>query len=1153
MWNIFWRTGTVWGLVVLNLLTAFALQTPLEAATTELALTTNSANQEAPAIDGDKVIWRDYRDGQPDIYLYDIATSQERRITFTSATESCLAIQGSRVIWIDQRTGAWLPYVYDLTTNTERSIPVGAAGVWNCPWMDGDRIVWISPASSRDAFLYNLSTNTSQRLPLPLTNDRTNLRLYGDRLVREDWNNPGPWHLFVYNLVTDTDQRVGTTNAKQEFPWLWQDRVVVHEYRQGEPPTGFADVYSYNLTTGAETQITSGSAQQDFASIAGNRVVWRDNRNSGNGYVDLYLYDLTTGAEQRITTTPRSITGHGLWNDRIVWSDNRNGNYDIYLVDLQPDPGVPMHELARGNEVFNFVNFPWGKYFSSVQGGFVYTYGMDFGFCPLTDARRVANNAQIAQDLDTLQSAGVEGIRWFLIPDGRNLTFDANRTPTGRGAGFKDDVWAAMDLLESRGMSVIFTLIDGNTWFKPEGTYQGAFFGHTRVITDPVKRQAFYNTVIIPTLQELLAWQTANPTRRFPIAAIDLGSELLFGTQAYQGTGATIADMQTYVREAAALLHQYLPRVPVTVGATDAQDLVDHWTDAALGTAAGQGLDVYSFHHHGPEPLQGPNGLRARFNLDQLGKRIYLQEFPGKNAPLGGPEMYLAPIGGSRGTRLGEGWLSGSYLWSFNGASDVATPDNPVAVLQQMNTWFTTAFDKPDLRISKVSYPIPLSAGSPASFQCTVVNQGGVTAGTNRFEAFLDGTALGYQMLPAIAPGDSMTTVTLPTTPWMATEGTHALWSKADVWLQITEADENNNEATRVVTVDPARPDLVIDTVGFPPSITEGDAVQWTITVKNQGTAAAGANRLELWLDGAQLATATVPALGVGASTTISVPSPAWTATVGSHSYWTKADVWLEVSETDENNNERTSPFTVQPKPVGPDLVMTGFSGPASGLSGAPITVTSTVTNQGNAAASSFSVGFYLSSDATITTSDTRIGTRSVSSLAAAASHSAQTTLTIPSTIAPKTYYLGAIADYSNARAETNETNNAITGNTIAVSPGADLVMTALSGPGSATRGSPITIANTVTNQGAGSAASFSVGLYLSTDAVITTSDTRIGTRSVSSLAAGAGSSANTSVTLSSSLTPRTYYLGAIADYASKQLESSETNNTLTGNTIVIQ
>ncbi|MBI3292248.1 MAG: hypothetical protein HYZ73_05510 [Elusimicrobia bacterium] len=1136
----------------LSLLAASAPQAALEAATTELALTTNSANQEAPAIDGDKVIWRDYRDGQPDIYLYDIATGQERRVTFTSASESCMAIQGSRIIWIDQRTGAWLPYVYDLTTNTERAIPVGAAGVWNCPWMDGDRVVWISSNTSRDVYLYNLSANTSQQLPIPSTNDRTNLRLYGDRLVREDWNNPGPWHLFVYNLVTGTDQRVGTTNAKQEFPWLWQDRVVVHEYRQGEPPTGFADVYSYNLTTGTETQLTSGPAQQDLAAIFGNRIVWRDNRNSGNGYVDLYLYDLSTGTEQRITTTPRSITGHWLWNDRIVWSDNRSGNYDIYLVDLQPDPGVPMHELARGNEVFNFVNFPWGKYFNSAQGGFVYTYGMDFGFCPLTDARRVVNNPQISQDLDTLRSAGVEGIRWFLIPDGRNLTFDASRTPTGRGAGFKDDLWAAMDLLESRGMSGIFTLIDGNTWFKPEGTYQGAFFGHARVITDPVKRQTLYNAVIIPTLQELLAWQTANPTRRFPIAAVDLGNELLFGTNAYQGTGATIADMQTYVREVATLIHQYLPRVPVTVGATDAQDLVDHWTDAALGTLAGQGLDFYSFHHYGPEPLQGPNGLRARFALDQLGKRIYLQEFPGKNAPLGGPEMYLAPIGGKRGTRLGEGWLSGSYLWSVNGAADGATPDDPVGVLQQVDAWLTTAFDKPDLRISDIFYPMPLGAGSPVSFQFTIVNQGGVTASTNRFEAFLDGNALGYQILPAIAPGDS-TTAALPTTPWIATEGTHALWSKADVWLSVTEANENNNEATRVVVVGPARPDLVIDSVSLPSSITEGDAVQWTITVKNQGAAAAGANRLELWLDGAKLATAMVPALGVGSSTTVSVPSPPWIATVGSHSYWTKADVWLEVSEADENNNERTSPFTVQPKPAGPDLVMTDLSGPVSGLSGAPITVTSTVTNQGNAATNSFSVGFYLSSDPTITTGDTRIGTRSVSSLAAGASSRTQTTLTIPSRVSPHTYYLGAIADYTNVRTETNETNNAITGNIIAVSPGADLVMTALSGPSRATRGSTITIANSVANQGVGSAASFSVGLYLSTDAVMTTSDTRIGTRSVNNLAAGASSSANTSVTLSNRLNARTYYLGAIADYTSKRPESNETNNTLTGNTIAIQ
>ena len=69
------------------------------------------------------------------------------------------------------------------------------------------------------------------------------------------------------------------------------------------------------------------------------------------------------------------------------------------------------------------------------------------------------------------------------------------------------------------------------------------------------------------------------------------------------------------------------------------------------------------------------------------------------------------------------------------------------------------------------------------------------------------------------------------------------------------------------------------------------------------------------------------------------------------------------------------------------------------------------------------------------------------------------------------------------------------------------------------------------------------VNVYLSTDANITTSDILLTTRSVSSLAAGATSAANTSVTIPSSTPVGTYFIGAIADNGNTQTETDETNN----------
>ena len=72
-------------------------------------------------------------------------------------------------------------------------------------------------------------------------------------------------------------------------------------------------------------------------------------------------------------------------------------------------------------------------------------------------------------------------------------------------------------------------------------------------------------------------------------------------------------------------------------------------------------------------------------------------------------------------------------------------------------------------------------------------------------------------------------------------------------------------------------------------------------------------------------------------------------------------------------------------------------------------------------------------------------------------------------------------------------------------------------------------------------------------DAAITTADLRLGTRSVGSLAAGAVSSATTSVTIPPTVAAGTYYVGAVADYANTAQESNETNNARVGNVITVQ
>jgi len=61
---------------------------------------------------------------------------------------------------------------------------------------------------------------------------------------------------------------------------------------------------------------------------------------------------------------------------------------------------------------------------------------------------------------------------------------------------------------------------------------------------------------------------------------------------------------------------------------------------------------------------------------------------------------------------------------------------------------------------------------------------------------------------------------------------------------------------------------------------------------------------------------------------------------------------------------------------------------------------------------------------------------------------------------------------------------------------------------------------------------------------VITTADRYLGQRSAAALAAGGTSAGSTTVTISASVAPGAYYIGALADSNATNAESNEANNT---------
>ncbi|HWQ89870.1 MAG TPA: M6 family metalloprotease domain-containing protein, partial [Desulfitobacteriaceae bacterium] len=108
----------------------------------------------------------------------------------------------------------------------------------------------------------------------------------------------------------------------------------------------------------------------------------------------------------------------------------------------------------------------------------------------------------------------------------------------------------------------------------------------------------------------------------------------------------------------------------------------------------------------------------------------------------------------------------------------------------------------------------------------------------------------------------------------------------------------------------------------------------------------------------------------------------------------------------------------------GCDLKVLSVSAPESGAAGSTISISDSIQNSGNKAATGFYVKYYLSADENIGTSDVLLGQRYVSSLAAGAANSATKAVVLPATVTSGTYYVGAIADATNLVPESDENNN---------------------------------------------------------------------------------------------------------------------------------
>ena len=475
----------------------------------------------------------------------------------------------------------------------------------------------------------------------------------------------------------------------------------------------------------------------------------------------------------------------------------------------------------------------------------------------------------------------------------------------------------------------------------------------------------------------------------------------------------------------------------------------------------------------------------------------------------------------------------------------------------------------PDLEVQSPSVnDNSLDTGASFALSATVRNDGdGAAAATTlRYYRSTDGTittsdtSVGTDAVGGLAAGATSPESISLTAP--STAGTYYYGACVDAVTGESNTTNNCSGSVSVV-VSESPPQTNPDLAAGSPSVsdsspTTGAAFTLSATVRNDGDASSGATTLRYYrsIDAtittadAEVGTDAVGGLSAGATSpeSISLTAP---STAGTYYYGACVDAVADESDTTNNCSSAVSVTVSAPPPppppqTNPDLEVQSPSVNDNSLdTGASFALSATVRNDGDGAAAATTLRYYRSTDGTITTSDTSVGTDAVGGLAAGATSPESISLTAPSTAG--TYYYGACVDAVTG--ESNTTNNCSSAVSVTVSapppppppqttPDLEVQSPSVN-DNSLDTGASFALSATVRNDGDGAAATTTLRYYRSTDGTITTSDTSVGTDAVGGLAAGATSPESISLTAPS--TAGTYYYGACVDAVTG--ESNTTNN----------
>jgi beta propeller repeat protein len=281
---------------------------------TKFQITRNPSNQNNPAIYGNLLVWEDVgRLGAArhdnDIYVKDITTGldgNDYSITMADGEQIDADIYGNYIVWTDRRNGNPDIYYYDLSIDSDSD---GTPNYRDSD-DDGDGIPDLGDVDP-DPAEQPLVTNPERQ---------HNPAIYENYVVFQD-HRSGNSDIYLFNLKNKTETALITSPEEESLPRIYDTYIVYEKLIDTQ-----REIFYYDFVTQQSTQITYHGSSQEYPDVYGRKLVWVDYRNDQDGRAssaivdngDIYMYKIkrrgsvnTPPVLTDLTAVPDSVEAGG--------------------------------------------------------------------------------------------------------------------------------------------------------------------------------------------------------------------------------------------------------------------------------------------------------------------------------------------------------------------------------------------------------------------------------------------------------------------------------------------------------------------------------------------------------------------------------------------------------------------------------------------------------------------------------------------------------------------------------------------------------------------------------------------------------------------------------------------------------------------------